>query len=85
MGRGQNSFFQLSLALDDAQIYQLKNVVKQSFADMRRKYPEPVEGETKEEWVEFLIIETLYEISERIKKIAEMRQKKAINILYGKD
>lgn len=74
---------QLCLALDDVQQYALKNVVKQTFADIRRKYPYPVDGETKEEWIEFIYIETLFEVAERIKKIAESRQKKKIDVMYG--
>lgn len=80
-----NNQQQMDLALDEAQQYSLKNVFKQAWADIRAKFPQPVEDETLDEYVEFLYIETLLEVSERIKKIALMREKKKINVLYGKD
>jgi len=74
---------QMDLGLDSYQQYSLKNVFKQAFADMRRQYPEPVEGETKDEYVEFLYVETLLEVSERIKKIALSRDNLRIAFRYN--
>lgn len=76
---------QLNLGLDCTQQQSLKNIFKQTFADIRSQYPEPVEGETKDEYVEFLYVETLLEVAERIKKIALMRQNMRINFYCRKE
>lgn len=81
--REVNNKQQMNLGLDDVQQYSLKNIFKQTFADTWHKFPMPIEGETKEEWIEFLYVETLLEVAERIKKIALDRQKRKINF-YGK-
>ena len=74
---------QMDLGLDVYQQYSLKNIFKQTFSDIRRLYPDPVEGETKDEYVEFLYVETLLEVAERIKKIALSRDNLRITFRYN--
>lgn len=65
---------QMELTFTCAQGITLKNVVRESYSFIKKKYPKPVAGESIEEYREFITDETLLEISERIRDVALKRQ-----------
>jgi hypothetical protein len=69
---------QLSLGLDISQCVSLKNVVHHSYSMVKKKFPRPVEGESVEEYQEFIVIEWMLEISAEIEQIALSRLKRGI-------
>lgn len=69
---------QLNLGLDESQCVSLKKVVRHSYAVVKKKFPRPVEGESLEDYQEFIVIEWMLEISAEIEQIALSRLKKGI-------
>ena len=76
---------QLELGLDESQKLSLKNVWRHSLRVVTTKFPQPVDGESLDEFNEFRVCEFLLELSENIRQIALERQSKAINFLYEKE
>lgn len=69
---------QLKLALDESQCVSLKNVLHHSYKVVKSKFPRPVNGESLEEYQEFLTVEYLLEVSSEIENIALDRLKRGI-------
>lgn len=69
---------QLNLALDERQCVSLKNVVHHSYLVVKKKFPRPVEGESLEDYQEFIAVEYLLELSSEIENIALDRQRRGI-------
>lgn len=73
---------QLDLRLPKEEVNALKSVVRRSISITKKKYPKPVNGESLEEYHDFINTEILLEISEQIKEIALKRQKDNIDYLW---
>lgn len=61
---------------------EINGLAKRCYKYVRRKYP-PVEGESKEEWRNFIISETYLEMAARLEEIATRRQRLEIELKYG--
>lgn len=76
---------QMSFIFQRSDAQELKHIVKESYLEVRHRYPKPVDGESKEEYNLFIRDETLLEIAFRLTDIATRRQRDRINLLYSKD
>lgn len=73
---------QLTLEFPYDEYADLKNIVRVCYTVVKKKYPQPVSGESVEEYNEFLRDEVLLEISDRLKEIALRKQNKRIEFFY---
>lgn len=67
---------------DETEKEQLKDIVRCSYLSVKKKFPSPTKGESKEEYREFIRDEMLLEIADRLKEMALKRQKERIETLY---
>lgn len=57
--------------------YNFDEIFKKSKEIIKKKYPERIEGETLEEYNQFLLDETRLEIAYRLRKVADSLEEKA--------
>ena len=74
---------QMSLYFPDEEIHTVKGIVLRSYNKIRKKYKR-IDGETVEDFKEFIVCETYLEIAEELKRIALYRQNLNIELKYGK-
>lgn len=82
MGKITNK--QMSFPFWGDEFNEIKGLAIRCYRFVRKRYP-PVEGETKDDWRNFIISETMLEMAARLEEIALRRQKTEIDIKYGKD
>lgn len=75
---------QMSLYFEGQEFEDIKGIVPRCYKKVRRKYSR-VNGESVEDFKNFIVTETLLEISEELKCIALYRQNLNIELKYGKD
>lgn len=74
---------QMSLYFPDEEIHTVKGIVLRSYNKVRKKYKR-IDGETVEDFKEFIVCETYLEIAEELKRIALYRQKLNIDLRFDK-
>lgn len=73
---------QLRLRFPREEYIELKDIVKNSYKEVKKKYPQPVAGESFDEYKEFILDEVLLEISDRLRSIALRKQNERIAYFY---
>ena len=76
--------FSIFYEMDEYDKRKLKRVVLDSFLFVKRNNPQPVAGETMEDYHLFIRDETLLEIAHRLTILATKRDKARIKYMYGK-
>lgn len=74
---------QLSFLFIAEEDKKLHNIFQRTFIEVKSKFKR-VDGETVEDYVDFLKKETLLEVAEKLKEIANYRDNLNIELKYGK-
>lgn len=75
---------QMRLYFEGEEFKDIRGIVPRCYRKVRRKYTR-MDGESVEDFNNTIIVETLLEISEELKRIALYRQNLNIELKYGKD
>lgn len=75
---------QLRLRFPREEYNELKGIVIDCYKTVKKKYPQPVAGESFDEYKEFILDEVLLEISDRLRSIALRKQNERIAYFYKK-
>lgn len=75
---------QMRLYFEGEEFKDIRGIVPRCYKKVRRKYTR-MDGESVEDFNNTIIVETLLEISEELKRIALYRQNLNIELKYGKD
>ena len=75
---------QMRLYFEGEEFKDIRGIVPRCYRKVRRKYTR-IDGESVEDFNNTIIVETLLEISEELKRIALYRQNLNIELKYGKD
>lgn len=74
---------QMRLYFEGEEFKDIRGIVPRCYKKVRRKYTR-MDGESVEDFNNTIIVETLLEISEELKRIALYRQNLNIELKYGK-
>lgn len=75
---------QMSLYFEGEEFKNIKGIVPRCYRKVRSKYKR-MDGETVEDFKNFIVCETYLEIAEELKRIALYRQNLNINLRYSRD
>lgn len=75
---------QMSLYFEGEEFKNIKGIVPRCYRKVRNKYKR-MDGETVEDFKNFIVCETYLEIAEELKRIALYRQNLNINLRYSRD
>lgn len=75
---------QMRLYFEGEEFKDIRGIVPRCYRKVRHKYTR-IDGESVEDFNNTIIVETLLEISEELKRIALYRQNLNIELKYGKD
>ena len=75
---------QMNLYFEGEEFNDIKGIVPRCYRRVRKKYRR-MDGESLEDFQNFIICETYLEIAEELKQIALYRQNLNIELKYGKD
>ena len=74
---------QMSLYFEGQEFEDIKGIVPRCYKKVRRKYSR-VDGESVEDFKNFIVTETLLEVAEELKRIALYRQNLNIDLKYNR-
>lgn len=74
---------QMNLYFEGEEFNDIKGIVPRCYRKVRKKYRR-VEGESVEDFRNFIIVETLLEVSEELKRIALYRQNLNIELKFNR-